>query len=93
MKRHELVGGGQKPFLSGTGDMVFVGNPAALLGRIDIGDTEATGTMTFDVDRGVTLSSTATGNMTMKTSVTGPSVTMTVTLVTSRELIEYIPGG
>ena len=80
--------------ISSTGEMVLGDalGPLAGLGEMDM-ETEMTGSVTFDVDRGVTLSSTVTTNMAMTMSVGGQSINMSTTNLVSQELIEYIPGG
>ena len=79
--------------ISSTGEMVLGDalGPLAGLGEMDM-ETEMTGSMTFDVDRGVTLSSTVTTDMAMTMSVGGQSINMSMTNLVSQELIEYIPG-
>ena len=84
--------------ISSTGEMVLgdaLGDalgPLAGLGEMEM-ETEMTGSMIFDVDRGVTLSSTVTTDMAMAISVGGQSINMSMTNLVSQELIEYIPGG
>ncbi len=80
--------------ISSTGEMDLgdILGPLAGFGEIDM-DTEMTGAMTFDVDRGVTLSGTNTMDMVMTISVAGQSMDLSMTNMTRQELIEYIPGG
>jgi len=80
--------------ISSTGEMVLGDAAGGLLaGLMEIADTEITGSMAFDVDRGVILSSTTGSNMAITMSVGAQSMTMSVTMLTSQELIEYIPGA
>ena len=71
--------------LSSTGEIV-ADAPDGLEGlpmEMDV-DAEMTGSLIFELDRGLVLSSITTNKMTM---------TMPMTTVTSLELVEYIPGG
>ena len=81
--------------LSSTGEIV-ADAPDGLEGlpmEMDI-DAEMTGSLIFELDRGLILSSITTNKMTMTMSgPDGASMTMPMTTVTSLELVEYIPGG
>ena len=81
--------------LSSTGEIV-ADAPDGLEGlpmEMDI-DAEMTGSLIFELDRGLVLSSITTNEMTMTMSgPDGASMTMPMTTVTSLELVEYIPGG
>ncbi len=81
--------------LSSTGEIV-ADAPDGLEGlpmEMDI-DAEMTGSLIFELDRGLVLSSITTNKMTMTMSgPDGASMTMPMTTVTSLELVEYIPGG
>ena len=86
--------GGTVAVISGTGDMV-VGEEAGgqLVGMMAMGDAEITSTMNFDVDRGLTLSSTTTSNMEMTISAAGQQMTVGTITTTTLELIDYVSGG
>jgi len=81
--------------LSSTGEIV-ADAPDGLEGlpmEMDV-DAEMTGSLIFELDRGLVLSSITTNEMTMTMSgPDGASMTMPMTTVTSLELVEYIPGG
>jgi len=81
--------------LSSTGEIV-ADAPDGLEGlpmEMDV-DAEMTGSLIFELDRGLVLSSITTNKMTMTMSgPDGASMTMPMTTVTSLELVEYIPGG
>ena len=81
--------------LSSTGEIV-ADAPDGLAGlpmEMDV-DAEMTGSLIFELDRGLILSSITTNKMTMTMSgPDGASMTMPMTTVTSLELVEYIPGG
>ena len=81
--------------LSSTGEIV-ADAPDGLAGlpmEMDV-DAEMTGSLIFELDRGLVLSSITTNKMTMTMSgPDGASMTMPMTTVTSLELVEYIPGG
>ena len=83
--------------LSSTGEMVF-DDPGGLAGlpmevEVDM-DADYTGSATFELDRGLTLSSTATNKLVMTMSgPDGESMAMPMTTVVTTELIEYVPGG
>lgn len=81
--------------LSSTGEIV-ADAPDGLEGlpmEMDV-DAEMTGSLIFELDRGLVLSSITTNEMTMTMSgPNGASMTMPMTTVTSLELVEYIPGG
>lgn len=81
--------------LSSTGEIV-ADAPDGLKGlpmEMDV-DAEMTGSLIFELDRGLVLSSITTNEMTMTMSgPDGASMTMPMTTVTSLELLEYIPGG
>ncbi len=81
--------------LSSTGEIV-ADAPDGLEGlpmEMDV-DAEMTGSLIFELDRGLVLSSITTNEMTMTMSgPDGASMTMPMTTVTSLELLEYIPGG
>ncbi len=81
--------------LSSTGEIV-ADAPDGLKGlpmEMDV-DAEMTGSLIFELDRGLVLSSITTNEMTMTMSgPDGASMTMPMTTVTSLELVEYIPGG
>ena len=81
--------------LSSTGEIV-ADAPDGLEGlpmEMDV-DAEMTGSLIFELDRGLILSSITTNKMTMTMSgPDGASMTMPMTTVTSLELVEYIPGG
>ena len=62
-------------------------------GMIEMGDTEITSTMNFDVDRGLTLSSTTTSKMEMTISAAGPQMTVGTVTTSTLELIDYVSGG
>ena len=80
--------------LSSTGEIV-ADAPDGLEGlpmEMDV-DAEMTGSLIFELDRGLVLSSITTNEMTMTMSgPDGASMTMPMTTVTSLELVEYIPG-
>ena len=80
--------------ISSTGDMV-VGEGAGgqLAGMFEIGDVEITGTMNFDLDRGLMLSSTTTSNIEMTLSVTGQQSTVGTVTTQTLDLIDYVSGG
>ena len=86
--------GGTVAVISSTGDMV-VGEGAGgqFSGMIEMGDTEITSTMNFDVDRGLTLSSTTTSKMEMTFSAAGPQMTVGTVMTSTLELIDYVSGG
>lgn len=90
----EAQDGGTVAVISSTGDMV-VGEGAGgqFSGMIEMGDTEITSTMNFDVDRGLTLSSTTTSNMEMTISAAGPQMTVGTVTTSTLELIDYVSGG
>ena len=81
--------------LSSTGEIV-ADAPDGLEGlpmEMDV-DAEMTGSLIFELDRGLVLSSITTNRMTMTMSgPDGTSMTMPMTTVTSLELVEYIPWG
>ena len=81
--------------LSSTGEIV-ADAPDGLAGlpmEMEV-DAEMTGSLIFELDRGLILSSITTNKMTMTMSgPDGASMTMPMTTVTSLELVEYIPGG
>ena len=81
--------------LSSTGEIV-ADAPDGLEGlpmEMDV-DAEMTGSLIFELDRGLVLSSITTNEMTMTMSgPDGASMTMPMMTVTSLELVEYIPGG
>ena len=81
--------------LSITGEIV-AGAPGGLEGlpmEMDV-DAEMTGSLIFELDRGLALSAIITEEMAMTMSgPDGASMTMPMTTVTSLELVEYIPGG
>jgi hypothetical protein len=81
--------------LSITGEIV-TDAPGGLEGlpmEMDV-DAEMTGSLIFELDRGLALSAIITEEMTMTMSgPDGGSMTIPVTTVTSLELVEYIPGG
>ncbi len=86
--------GGTVAVISSTGDMVVGeedGGPFA--GMMAMGDAEITGTMNFDVDRGLTLSSTTTSNMEMTLSAAGQQMTVGTVTTSTQELIDYVSGG
>ena len=86
--------GGTVAVISSTGDMV-VGEGAGgqFSGMIEMGDTEITSTMNFDVDRGLILFSTTTSNMEMTFSAAGPQMTVGTVMTSTLELIDYVSGG
>ncbi len=86
--------GGTVAVISSTGDMV-VGEGAGwqFSGMIEMGDTEITSTMNFDVDRGLTLSSTMTSNMEIAVSAPGQQMTVGTVTTSTLELIDYVSGG
>lgn len=87
--------GGTVAVISSTGDIV-VGEGGAsgrFPGMMEMGDAEITGTMNFDVDRGLTLSSTTTSNMEMTLSTAGQQMTVGTVTTTTLELIDYVSGG
>lgn len=90
----EAQDGGTVAVISSTGDMV-VGEGAGgqFSGMIEMGDTEITSTMNFDVDRGLTLSSTTTSKMEMTFSAAGPQMTVGTVMTSTLELMEYVSGG
>ena len=90
----EAQDGGTVAVISSTGDMV-VGEGAGgqFSGMIEMGDTEITSTMNFDVDRGLTLSSTTTSKMEMTFSAAGPQMTVGTVMTSTLELIDYVSGG
>jgi hypothetical protein len=55
-------------------------------------EAEITGTMNFDVDRGLTLSSTTTSNMEMTLSAGVQPMTVGTVTTTILELIDYVSG-
>jgi Family of unknown function (DUF6263) len=76
--------------ISSTGDMVIgEGAIGQFAGMFEIGDAQITGTMDFDVDRGLVLSSTRNAEMTL--SIAGQQ--MTTETVMTQTLIDYVPGG
>ena len=81
--------------LSSTGEIV-ADAPDGLEGlpmEMDV-DAEMTGSLIFELDRGLVLSSITTNKMTMTMSgPDGASMTMPMTTITSLELVEYVPGG
>ena len=81
--------------LSSTGEIV-ADAPDGLEGlpmEMDV-DAEMTGSLIFELDRGLVLSSITTNEMTMTMSgPDGASMTMPMTTITSLELVEYVPGG
>ena len=90
----EAQDGGTVAVISSTGDMV-VGEGAGgqFSGMIEMGDTEITSTMNFDVDRGLILFSTTTSNMEMTFSAAGPQMTVGTVMTSTLELMEYVSGG
>ncbi len=86
--------GGTVAAISSTGDMV-VGEGAGgqFAGMFEIGDAEITGTMNFDVDRGLILSSTTTSNLEITLSVAGQQSTFVTVATQTLELIDYVSGG
>ena len=86
--------GGTVAVISSTGDIV-VGEAAGgqFPGMMEMGDAEITGTMNFDVDRGLTLSSTTTSNLEMTLSTTDQQMTVGTVTTTTLELIDYVSGG
>ncbi len=90
----EAQDGGTVAVISSTGDMV-VGEGAGgqFSGMIEMGDTEITSTMNFDVDRGLTLSSTTTSKIEMTISAAGPQMTIGTVTTSTLELIDYVSGG
>ena len=87
--------GGTVAVISSTGDIV-VGEGGAsgrFPGMMEMGDAEITGTMNFDVDRGLTLSSATTSNMEMTLSTAGQQMTVGTVTTTTLELIDYVSGG
>jgi hypothetical protein len=85
--------GGTVAVISSTGDMVVGeedGGPFA--GMMAMDEAEITGTMNFDVDRGLTLSSTTTSNMEMTLSAGVQPMTVGTVTTTILELIDYVSG-
>ena len=72
--------------ISSTGEIVAAG-------MMEMGDTEITSSINFDVGRGITLSSTATRNVEMTITIGGQRMTIGTVGTTTIELIEYVPGG
>lgn len=86
--------GGTVAVISGAGDMVVgEGTGGQFAGVMVMGDAEITSTMNFDVDRGLTLSSTTTSNMEMTVSVADQQMTVVTVTTSTLELIDYVSGG
>ena len=78
--------------ISTTGDMVLGGESTSPVPMtVDIGNTKMTGSIDFDVDRGVTLSSVMTVEMQMTMTAGGQQITMGMTQTMSSELVEFLP--
>jgi hypothetical protein len=86
--------GGTVAAISSTGNLVVgAGAGGQVAGMMEMGDTEITSTMSFDVDRGLTLSSTTTTKMEMAFSAAGQPLTVATVGTNTVELIDYVSGG
>lgn len=79
--------------ISTSGTMSMGGDStSAMPMTVNLGDTKLDGSIDFDTDRGVTVSSTMSTNMQMTVDAGGQQMTMTMSGTMSTELVEFKPG-
>ena len=79
--------------IANTGDFVLGADASSALPvTFDLGASKMTGTIDFDVDRGITLASDVMTTMQMTVGAGGQQVTMAMKQSTRLELIEYVAG-
>lgn len=79
--------------ISTDGDMVVGADSTSQLPvAFDMSETKMTGTIDFDVDRGLTLASRMSMTMQMTMGAGGQEMAMKSTQTTNVELVEYLPG-
>ncbi len=79
--------------ISTSGTMSMGGDStSALPMTVDLGATKIDGSIDFDTDRGITVSSTMSTNMQMTIDAGGQQMTMTISQTMNTELVEFKPG-